>query len=578
MNNHDLVTTFTLIADLLEIKGEIVYKVLAYRKAAESLADLGQDVNDFWREGRLREIPGVGEAIAEKIDELLRTGKLEFLERLKEEVPISLAHWLQVPSLGPKKAALIWRTLGIATLPELEAAARAGKLRSLPGLGEKSEAQILAGIESLARRSGRIPLGRAWPLAQEILAALRQVPGVAAAEPAGSLRRMRSTIGDIDILVAAKVSNPVMDAFVSLPGVTRVHSKGETKASIEFSDGVHAQLWVHPPERFGTALQYATGSKDHNVRLRELALDKGLSLSEHALTRTEGDGEILCATEEEVYASLGLPWIPPELREDRGEVQAAKAGKLPDLIEIGDIRAELHTHSTWSDGRLSILDLAKAAIERGLQVLAITDHSASLGVTGGLSVEAHARQQVEIEEVQRQLGTSIRLLHGAEVEIRADGTLDYPDELLAGLEVVVASLHTSLRQPREKVTQRVLHALRNPHVDILAHPTGRLIPEREGADLDMEAVLAAARETGLALEINAHPARLDLDDVHARRAQEMGIPLSINTDAHSAADLDRLNFGVAIARRAWVSPRNVINTWPTERLLDWLKNRKSTPY
>jgi DNA polymerase (family 10) len=578
INNLELADTFTLIANLLEIKGEIVYKVLAYRKAAENLADLGQDVNDYWREGRLREIPGVGEAIAEKIDELLRTGKLEFLERLKEEVPLSLAQWLQVPSLGPKKAALIWRTLGITTLPELEAAARAGKLRSLPGLGEKSEAQILAGIESLARRSGRIPLGRAWPLAQEILTALLQVPGVAAAEPAGSLRRMRSTIGDIDLLVAAKVSGPVMDAFLSLPGVTRVHSKGDTKSSIEFSDGVRAQLWVHPPERFGTALQYATGSKDHNVRLRELALDKGFSLSEHALTRTEGGSEILCATEEEVYAALGLPWIPPELREDHGEVQAAQAGKLPDLIEIGDIRAELHTHSTWSDGRLSILDLAKAAIERGLQVLAITDHSASLGVTGGLSVEAHARQQAEIKEVQRQLGTSIRLLHGAEVEIRADGTLDYPDELLAGLEVVVASLHTSLRQPREKVTQRVLHALRNPHVDILAHPTGRLIPEREGADLDMDAVLDAARETGLALEINAHPARLDLDDVHARRAQEMGIPLSINTDAHSVADLDRLNFGVAIARRAWVSPINVINAWPTERLLDWLKNRKSTPY
>ena len=573
MNNRELADTFTLIANLLEIKGEVIYVTLAYRKAAENLISLGQDANVFWKEGRLREIPGVGKAIAEKIDELLSTGQLQFLEKLKQEVPPELAEWLQVPGLGPKKVALIWKELGFTSLAGLGEAAKTGKLRSLPGMGEKSEAQILVGIESLARRSGRIPLGRAYPLAQEIMAVLRKVPGVVEVSPSGSLRRMRSTVGDLDILAASRDSSAVMEAFTTLPGVVRVLGRGEIKASIEFSDGLRAQLWVHPPEKFGTALQYATGSKDHNVQLRQLALEKGLSLSEHALTRIDGSGEILCASEEEVYAALGLPWIAPELREDRGEVQAAKAGKLPKLIEVGDIHADLQTHSTWSDGKLSMLEMARAAAQRGMRVIAFTDHSVSLGVTGGLSMERHAEQQREIEAAQAELGDSIRILHASEVEIRADGALDYPDEFLAGLDLVLASLHTSLRQPREKVTERLINAIRNPHVDIIGHPTGRLIPDREGADLDMEAVLAAAAETGVALEINASPYRLDLEDIYARRARELGIPISINTDAHSEADMDMLPYGVGMARRAWLSAEDVINTWPTERLLDWLAKR-----
>jgi DNA polymerase (family 10) len=574
MNNRELADTFTLIADLLEIKGEVIYVTLAYRKAAENLTTLGRDVNEYWEEGRLKEIPGVGKAIAEKIDELLRTGKLEFLEKLKQEIPPELAEWLQIPGLGPKKVALIRKELGITSISELAAAAKEGKLRGLPGMGEKSEAQIIAGLESLSRRSGRIPLGRAFPLAQEIITALKKVPGVSAAEPAGSLRRMRSTVGDLDILVAAKDTAPVMEAFVKLPGVLRVLGQGDTKSSIEFGDGVRAQVWVHPPEKFGTALVYATGSKDHNVRLREMALDQGLSLSEHSLARTDGSGEILCATEEEVYKTLGLPWIPPELREDRGEIQAAKAGKLPKLIEIKDIRADLQTHSTWSDGKLTMLEMARAASKRGIKVIAFTDHSVSLGVTNGLSMERHAEQQAEIALAQKEVGDSIRILHASEVEIKADGTLDYPDEFLASLDLVVASLHTSLRQPREKVTERVLNAIRNPHVDIIGHPTGRLIPDREGADLDMDAVLDAAAKSGVVLEINAHPARLDLDDVYARRAKEMGILLSINTDSHSEGDFDMLPYGIAIARRAWLTAEDVINTWSTEKLLNWLKHRK----
>jgi len=573
MNNRQLADTFSLIGNLCEIKGEVIYVILAYRKAAESLMALPREASEYWKEGKLREIPGVGKAIAEKIDELLTTGRLEFLENLKREVPEELAEWLAVPGLGPKKIAMIWKRLNITALSDLETAAKEGKLRSLPGMGAKSENSIIEGIASLSRRTGRIPLGRAYPLAQEIIETLKGVEGVVAAEPAGSLRRMRSTVGDLDILVAAKDSSAAMEAFVNLPRVSRVLGKGETKSSIEFTDGVRAQVWVHPPEKFGTALQYATGSKDHNVQLRQIALAKGLSLSEHSFAKMKGKGEIFCASEEDVYKTLGLPWVPPELREDRGEVQAAKANKLPKLIEVKDIKADLQTHSTWSDGKLSMLEMAGAAAKRGMKVIAFTDHSVSLGVTGGLSMDDHKKQAAEIRKIQKELGDKILVLHASEVEIKADGSLDYPDEFLASLDLVVASLHTSLRQPREKVTQRVINAIRNPHVDIIGHPTGRLIPDREGADLDMEAVLNAAAETGVALEINAHPSRLDLDDVYARRAKELGIPISINTDAHSEEDFDMLFYGVATARRAWLTKKDVINAWPKKKLLDWLKKR-----
>ena len=570
--NQHLASTFTLIADLLEIKGEVIYKTLAYRKAAESLENLSQPAADFWQSGKLTEIPGVGKAISEKIDELFATGKLNFLEKLQEEVPPSLVEILQVPELGPKKVAMFWKQAGITNLAELEAAARGGKLRSLPGMGEKSEAKIITGIEALGRRSTRTPLGKAWPFAQEILKYLSKVPGVVQTAAGGSLRRMRSTVGDLDLVAAAADSKEVMQAFISHPQVARVVSQGDTKASVEFENNLRAQLWVHPPERAGTALVYATGSKDHNVRLRELAIKKGFSLSDQAFLKSDG-GEILCATEEEVYTQLGLPWIPPELREDRGEVQAAIAGRLPRLIETKDIRAELHSHSTWSDGKLSIREMAEAAQKRGYRVLAVTDHSGSLGVAGGLTARELLEQRKEIDFVQKQIGDDLLILQGTEVEIRADGSLDYPDEVLAQLDLVIASLHSSLRQPRQQATQRLLNAIRNPNVDIIGHPTGRMIPNREGADLDMEAVFQAAKEQGVILEINAHPSRLDLDDIHARRAIELGILLTINTDSHSDSDMDLIQFGVATARRGWVEADQVINTWDPERLLSWLRRR-----
>ena len=571
-SNQDLADIFQTIANLLEIKGEVIYKILAYRKAADSLRDYGGNMHDVWQEGKLTDIPGVGKAISEKIDELYTTGRLEFLDKLSEEVPPSLAELLEVPDLGPKKVALFWVELGITDLADLEAAARGGELQELPGMGEKSEAKILAGIESLSRRTTRTPLWKAWPAAEDLLARLRQIPGVEIAVAGGSLRRMRETVGDLDLLVAAEDSSPVMEAFTNLPEVLQVIGSGKTKSSVEFNNGLRAQLWVHPPERFGTALQYASGSKDHNVRLRELAIKQGLSLSEHAFTRQD-QSEILCANEEQVYEVLGIPWIPPEAREDRGEVQAALAGELPDFIELSDIQSELHTHSTWSDGKISIKEMAIAARNHGYKALAITDHSPSLGITQGVTVEDFNKQRAEIDSAQKDLGDSILILQGSEMEIKADGTLDYPDQVLAELDIVFASLHVSLRQPREQITQRLLNAIQNPHVDVIGHPTGRLIPDREGSDLDMEAVFAAAAQSGVAMEINAHPKRLDLNDIHARQAIEMGILLSINTDAHSPGELDLMHFGVATARRGWVEAKHVINTWEPERLLSWLRSR-----
>lgn len=575
MNNSEVAQVFEDIADLLEIKGEQIYRVLAYRRGAEALKNLGRDINTVWKEGDLEQIPGVGKAIAAKIDELLGTGKLAFYEELKQEIPLGLLEMLKVGDVGPKKAARFWKELGITSIKALEAAAKKGKLRDLPGMGARSETRILESIQSLRRRqTGRLSIGVALPIAEQLLAELRKHPAVKAAEAAGSLRRMRESVGDLDLLVSTDKPEPVILSFVKLPIISRVRSQGPTKTSVELVDGLRVQVWTHPSARFGTALQYATGSKDHNVRLREIALDHGLSLSDQAF-KSEDGSEITCAQEAEVYERLGLPWIAPELREDRGEIRAALDGTLPELIELNDLKAELHSHSTWSDGANTIEQMVKAARAEGHRLLAITDHSKSLGVANGLTVERLRKQRKEIAAVRKRLPKGFTLLHGSEVEILADGRLDYPDEVLAELDLVIASLHTSLRQSREKVTARLLAAIANPHVDIIAHPTGRLIGEREGADLDMDRVLEAAAKAGVILEINANPQRLDLNDVHARRAIEMGIPLAINTDAHHPDHLAFRTYGVGVARRAWVTAEQVVNCWRPKRLRDWLASRGS---
>jgi DNA polymerase (family 10) len=574
VNNRDVARYFDNIADLLEIKGEGIHRVMAYRRAAESLRALGQDLHDLQREGKLETIQGVGKAIAAKIEELLDRGRLEFYERLTNEIPESLIEILQVQDVGPKKAAQFWKELGITTLEQLEAAASQGELHKLKGMGMKSEARILENIEAMKRRqTDRFRIGDGWDRAQVLIAGLRSSPDVAAVELAGSLRRWKETVGDLDLIVASKQPKQVMDLFAGLPQVGRILGHGETKCSAELVDGMRVQLWVHPPERYGSALQYATGSQAHNVRLRELALDQGLSLSEHGFRREDGS-EILCALEEEVYKTLGVPWIPPALREDQGEVRAALEGRLPDLIEVEHLRGDLHTHSTWSDGQNTILEMGRAAADLGYSYLGITDHSRSLGIASGLSEDDIREQAEEIASAQDQLGSGLRLLRGAEVEILADGALDFEDELLAELDLVIASLHTSLRQPQKAVTERMLAAIQNPHVDIIAHPTGRLIQMRDPAALDLPAILEAAAEHQVALEINAHPDRLDLNAAHARMAAEAGCLLSVNTDAHQPSHLPLRRFGVGIAQRAWVTPGTVINTWSFEQLITWLKGRK----
>jgi DNA polymerase (family 10) len=485
---------------------------------------------------------------------------------------------LRVEGLGPKRVKQVYETLKITTLDELTVAAREGKLRDLPGMGAKSEAKILAGIEALARHGDtRISLGVAWPIAQAMLDELKRVPGVTAAAVGGSLRRMRDTIGDIDLLVAAESAEAVMDRFAALDNVESVAGRGPTKTNVVLLNGLGVDLRVLPAARWGTLLNYFTGSKDHNVKLREMALKKGLSLNEHAFTPLNGGDEILCATEEEVYARLGLPYIPPCLREDRGEIEAALAGKLPALVALEDIRTDLHMHTTWSDGALSVLEMARAARDSGLRAVAITDHSVSLGVANGLSVERLRQQAAEVRAADAALGPDFRVLHGTEMEIRADGTLDYPDEVLAELDFVIASLHTGLSQSREQATRRVLNAIENPHVDMIAHPTGRLLPDRAGADLDIDAVLAAAAETGTILEINAHPARLDLRDSHVRRAVELGVRIAINTDAHRPGEFDNRRYGVATAQRGWATAADVVNTWPLGDFLHFIAAKNEPP-
>jgi DNA polymerase (family 10) len=527
-----------------------------------------------YAEGKLTDIPGIGKTLADKITEMLTSGRLTFYDKLAQEIPPSLVDLLRVDGLGPKRARQLYDTLGITNLDELAQAAKAGKLRELPGMGAKSEARLVKSIAELEKFGDeRTPLGTAWPLAYEILDTLALIPGVTKTAVAGSARRMRETVHDIDLLIAAEDAAPIMDAFVSLPQVESVSGHGPTKSSVTLVNGLQVDLRVLPADRWGTLLLYFTGSKAHNVRLRELALKQGLSLNEYAFTPADGRAEILCATEEEAYQTLGLPYILPTLREDRGEIEAALSGALPNVIRIEQIISDLHMHTTWSDGKLSVLQMATAAKERGYQYIAITDHSASLGIAHGLSVERLRQQAEKIRQANEALGPEFRILHGTEMEIKADGTLDYPDEVLAELDFVIAALHVSLKQPREQVTQRILNAIHNPHVDMIAHPTGRLIGERPPADLDMEAILQAAAETGTILEVNANPHRLDLKDIYVRRAIELGVKIAINTDAHNADQFNLLHFGVGTAQRGWATAVNVINTWPLAQLLAYLREK-----
>lgn len=575
MKNRDVSELFFKVADMLSIRGDKFHRILAYQKAGESIEALGRDINQVHADGELTDIPGIGKTLAEKIVEMLTTGELDFYNRLSEEVPPSLVEMLKIEGVGPKRVKQIYDTLGITTIEQLAEAAKAGRLKELPGLGAKSEAKMLAGIEALARHGDdRTPIGVAWPIAQEIIQKLEAVPGVTKTAVAGSLRRMKESIGDIDLMVAADEPDPAMDMFCNMPNVESVVGRGPTKARVVLLNGLGVDLRVLPAERWGTLLSYFTGSKDHNVRLRELALKQGLSLNEHAFTPVDGGDEILCETETAVYQTLNLPYIPPVMRENRGEIELAKKNELPQLIQESDIISDLHMHSTWSDGKMSILEMAQAAQAQGMQYIVITDHSQSLGIANGLTPERLMQQAQEVKAADAAMGPDFKVLHGTEMEIKADGTLDFEDEVLARLDFVIASLHVSLSQPREQITERLLNAINNPHVDMIAHPTGRLLPNRAGADLDMDVVLKTAVSTNTIMEINANPNRLDLRDSHVRRALELGVTLAINTDAHHVNHFEFRHYGVATAQRGWATAVNVVNTWPLEKFLSFIKTKE----
>ncbi len=568
MKNREVAHLLRQIADLLEIKGENVFRIRAYRRAADSIESLAEDIAALTAEGRLTEIPGVGKDLAAKVQEYLQTGQSADLEKLSREIPPSVAELVRIPGVGPKTAKLLFDLLHVDSVSVLEEAAKGGRLLGLPGIKEKTVENILKGIEVVKRGRERMPLGKARALAQEVAAALTSLPEVDEISVAGSLRRMRETVKDIDILVTSTAPRPVMDLFTRLPGVEEVLAKGETKASVRHREGIQIDLRVVEPSCSGAALQYFTGSAAHNIRVRELAVRRGLTVSEYGVFRESTGQRIAGATEEEVYRAVGLPYIPPEMREDTGEIEAAREGTLPRLIEIADIRGDLHAHTEWSDGHHSLEALVEAAIARGYEYIIISDHSQSSTVAGGLTPEELLDQVQKIRALNARY-PRFRILAGSECDIRADGTMDFPDEVLAQLDIVVAAVHSRFKQSREEMTARIVKALTHPCVHILAHPTGRLLGERDPYDVDMEAVLTAAAAHGKAVEINSQPPRLDLNDRHARLARERGVPLAIDTDTHTLDQLDNIALGIGVARRAWLTKEDVINTRPCADLLAW---------
>jgi DNA polymerase (family 10) len=584
LTNRDVAAELALIGDILQILGDNKFRVIAFQNAAEAIRTYGQDVNALHAEGKLTSIPGVGKAIAESVGALLEHGAAPDFEELKAKVPRGVVEVVQLPDVGPKTAKRLWEELNITSVAQLKEAAEAGKIRVLKGFGKKSEEKILRGIELATKRGdARTPLGEARPLALSLVEGLRsRLPegAISRLEVGGSLRRWRESIGDVDILVVSETPAQVMDAFVSLPQVSDVVGKGDKKSSVILGSGLRVDLLVVEEKNWGAALQYFTGNKEHNVELREIALKQGWSLNERGLTATgKGDapeGEEKFFTEEaDLYEFLGLAWMPPELRENHGEIAAARARKLPNLITIEDIRGELHGHSTWSDGTASIAEMAAAAMERGYSYWAVCDHSVGLGMVGGLDGERLAAQAAEIAELNASYerdGINFRLLRGIEVEILSDGTLGLPDEVLAQLDVVVASIHSGLRQDRDTITARCLKAIRNPHVDILGHPTGRMIESRPPSEIDMELVLKVCAETGTVVEINAHPSRLDVSDIYAKRALELGCKLAINCDAHVRNGMEMMIYGIHTARRGWVEAKDVVNTYPLAEMLAMLKD------
>ena len=574
-SNEEIAEMFDTLGTMLEMQGESVFKIRAYQRAARAIEGLSFPLAQAVNDGeKLTAIPGIGKAISEKIQELVTTGKVQTYERVKSELPEGALELLTIPGIGPKTAVLIGSELGISTVEGVEQAARDGRLASLPRMGKRAADSILRHIQA-ARSMGteRTPIGRALPTAESVMAALREHdPDITLLTPAGSLRRWEETIGDVDLVAITPRPEELGRCLAGLPQVSEVLVNGPRKTSVVVEPGLQVDLRTGEAESIGAMLQYFTGSQQHNIRLRDFANRMGLSLNEYGITDVESEKVEVFADEASFYARLGLPWIPPELRTGMWELDAAQKGTLPQLIEARSLRGDLHLHSDWSDGHDAIEKMVSTAASLGYEYMALTDHSQGLGVANGLTPERLTAQREVLSQLQEK--HSMLILAGSEVDIRADGRMDFPDDVLAELDVVVASVHNAMSQDRETMTRRIIRAMEHPSVTVIGHLSTRLLGERPPTDFDLEAVLRAARDTGTALEINASPERLDLKDTHAYRARELGVPLVISTDSHHHSQLSGGRFGVAVARRAWCEPRHVLNTMPLEHFLRFIRTPK----
>jgi DNA polymerase (family X) len=572
IKNIEIANVFDNIAKILKIKDENKFKIRAYERVATTIENLPMEVETIYKAGRLDEIPGVGEAIAKKIEELIETGKLEYYENLKKSVPSGVLEMLNVFEVGPRKAKLFYEELGIDNVEKLEEAAHEHKLQNLPGMGKKAEENILRGIELYNKREKRALLGVALPIAEEIMNQLKSLDGINQIDIAGSLRRRKDTIGDIDILVTSKQPEKVMKKFIHLPEVKEILAEGLTKSAILTQQNINVDLRVVEPDSFGAALQYFTGSKAHNVRLREMAGKQGLKINEYGVFQTKDDKKIAGKSEQEIYQVLGLPFIMPELREDRGEFEAAQKNQLPDLVTIENIKGDLHIHTSDSDGLNSIEEMVQAAREKQYQYIAITDHSQSLQIAGGLDEKRLLDQIKKIDQINQNLD-NFTILKGIEVDIKSDGTLDLPDSILRQLDIVIAAIHSGFKQERGQIMARLINAMKNPYVNIIAHPTGRIISYREPYAIDMQEIIRVAAKTNTALEINASPERMDLNDIYAKSTKELGVHLSIGSDAHQVDSLNDMTYGVSIARRGWLEKSDILNTLSFSELKPKLKKK-----
>jgi DNA polymerase (family 10) len=569
VHNADIAAVFDEIADLLEIGNANPFRVRAYRNASRTVQGLGRDIAGEVRDGELRlKLPGIGADLSAKIVEIVATGKCQALEKLRKEMAPGLPELLKLPGLGPKRVALLYHELDVHTPEQLYRAIKDGRVQALHGFGDKTAARILEALETHIAQAPRMKLATAAQYAEPYAAHLRATPGVGAVVVAGSYRRCRETVGDLDILVVARDSAPVMERFATYDEVKEVLSSGATRSTVILKNNLQVDLRVIEPESFGAALHYFTGSKGHNIAIRRRGQQRGLKISEYGVFR--GDQRIAGETEESVFAAVGLPWIPPELREERGEIEAALNGLLPTLVELKDLQGDLHAHTKATDGHNTLLEMARAAQQRGLHYLAITEHSKRLTVAHGLDQKRLLRQIEQIDGLNTQL-KGFTLLKGVEVDILEDGALDLPDVVLAKLDLVIGAVHSKFDLSRAKQTGRILRAMDHPHFTLLAHPTGRLLDRREPYDVDMTRIIRHARERGCFLEINAHPERLDLLDTYCRMAKDEGVKVSINSDAHSVLDFDNLKYGIGQARRGWLEPVDVINTRTLPELRELLK-------